>query len=184
MMAPQTLRFRDLTENPEDSATNSLVFGFLLLLLLVCCSSMTIIYIRRRRMVHTTPVLPVYARQGHHRSPSIAAGPLYSSRDKVFVYDEKMNLINNSHGPLNGPVPEIRITFPEEEGEQAGQHSSGRVVVVRITDSGSVGMEPLQQEQLPPYQRGDDRFHSLEIDRLGGLREQQPQTHAPGSRWA
>lgn len=178
-MMPRILEPRDSLEDSETySATNSLIFGLLLLLVLVCCSSATLYYIRRRRMARSPAVLPVYTRQGHHRSPSIVTGPLYSSQDKVFVYDEKMNLISNSHGPITGPVPEIHITFPEEEGQQ----TSGRVVVVRITDSGSVGMEPLQQEQLPPYQRADSRFQSLEIDRLGGLRE--PQSQNPTGRWA
>ncbi|KAJ9650058.1 hypothetical protein H2198_010620 [Neophaeococcomyces mojaviensis] len=128
-------------------------------------------------------MLPTHRRPGHQRSLTITTTPAYTGQDKVFVYDEKMNLIANSGGPPNSPVPEIRITFPEEEGEQSGHNKNGRVVVVRITDSGSIGMEPLHQEQLPPYQQADTaRFQSLEIERLGGLREREPQP--PTHRWA
>jgi len=94
-----------------------------------------------------------------------------------------MNLVANSSSRPHSPVPEIRITFPDEEGEQPGQNKSGRVVIVRITDSGSIGMEPLHHEQLPPYQQADGaRFQSLEIDRLGGLREREQ--HSSTQRWA
>ena len=97
------------------------------------------------------------------------------------MYDEKMNLIANSHGPPNCAVPEIRITFPDEFG-QDGQKLSGRVVVVKITDTGSIGMEPLN-EQLPPYQQAaSGRFQSLELDRIGGLRETTQS--APRPRWS
>ena len=99
--------------------------------------------------------------------------PTNTSGESVFVYDEKMNLIANSSGPSNAPVPQIHITFPDEE-DRSGKLQAGRVVVVRITDSGSVGMEPLHREILPPYQQSDaDRFQSLDIERIGGLREKQ-----------
>lgn len=81
-----------------------------------------------------------------------------------------MNLIHNSSSPPSAAVPEIHITFPDEESKAGMQ--KGRVVVVHITDSGSVGMEPLRQETLPPYQKEDaDRFQSLDLERIGGLRE-------------
>lgn len=73
--------------------------------------------------------------------------------------------------PCTGPLPEIRITFPEEQ-DEAGKRKSGRVVVVRISDNGGIGLEPYNDEHLPPYQRSDmDRFQSLDLDRMGGLKE-------------
>lgn len=133
-------------------------------------------------MTQQMAVLPTHQRRGHHRSLTITTTPAYVGQDKVFVYDEKMNLIANSHGPPNSPVPEIRITFPDEVDTQ-GQKMAGRVVVVRITDSGSVGMEPLQQEQLPPYQQADsDRYQSLDLNRMGGLREGTSRPTQP--RWS
>ena len=69
------------------------------------------------------------------------------------------------------PVPEIRITFPEEENE-AGKSKSGRVVVVRISETGGLGLEPYSDEHLPAYQQSDaERFQSLDLDRMGGLKE-------------
>jgi hypothetical protein len=87
------------------------------------------------------------------------------------VVDEKRDLTNHSLSVQASPVPEIRITFPDEEGAY-GKRQSGRVVVLRIADSGAVGMEPLGKEQLPPYQPSDAaRFQSLDLDRIGGLKE-------------
>ena len=69
------------------------------------------------------------------------------------------------------PVPEIRITFPEEE-DEGGKRKSGRVVVVRISETGGVGLEPYNDDHLPPYQKSDaERFQSLDLDRMGGLKE-------------
>ena len=71
----------------------------------------------------------------------------------------------------SSPLPEIRITFPEEE-DEAGKRKSGRVVVVRIGENGGVGLEPCNDDQLPPYQKSDaGRFQSLDLDRMGGLKE-------------
>jgi hypothetical protein len=74
------------------------------------------------------------------------------------------------------PVPEIRITFPDEV-DESGKRQSGRVVVVRVGEH-SVGLEPVQ-EDLPPYQRdASDRFDSLDLDRIGGLKEKDSKYYA------
>ena len=71
----------------------------------------------------------------------------------------------------SSPVPEIRITFPEEE-DEAGKSKSGRVVIVRISETGGLGLEPYSDQHLPAYQQSDaERFQSLDLDRLGGLKE-------------
>ena len=68
-------------------------------------------------------------------------------------------------------MPEIRITFPDEENE-AGKSTSERVVIVRISETGGVGLEPYSDEDLPAYQQSDaERFQSLDLDRIGGLKE-------------
>ena len=68
-------------------------------------------------------------------------------------------------------MPEIRITFPEEE-DDVGKNKSGRVVVVRISETGGLGLEPCIDEHLLAYQQSDaERFQSLDLDRLGGLKE-------------
>ena len=74
-------------------------------------------------------------------------------------------------GSPSSPLPEIRITFPEEE-DEAGKRKSGRVVVVRVSENGGVGLEPYNDDHLPPYQKSDvERFQSLDLERMGGLKE-------------
>ncbi|KAI4179014.1 MAG: hypothetical protein LQ346_007294 [Caloplaca aetnensis] len=93
----------------------------------------------------------------------------------VAMFEKDMLPSRTSSGPPS-PVPEIRITFPEEE-DAAGKRKSGRVVVVRISDNGGVGLEPYHEDLLPPYGTGDaERFQSLELDRIGGLKEVQIET--------
>lgn len=80
-------------------------------------------------------------------------------------------LVDSAPHTPTSPVPEIRITFPEEE-DDGGKRKSGRVVVVRISETGGVGLEPYNDDQLPPYQKSDDgKFQSLDLERMGGLKE-------------
>lgn len=158
---------------------SSLVFIFFTLVLVSSVLALALICLRRKRNAirrqQSQSLLPSYNnRSSHHRSASMTNIPTIGRNDSVFVYDEKMNLIANSSSPPSSSVPEIRLTFPDEE-SNPGQHQRGRVVVVHVTDTGSIGMAPLNQEPLPPYQRSDaDRFQSLDLDRIGGLREKEP----------
>jgi hypothetical protein len=90
----------------------------------------------------------------------------------AYAYQEKRGLMESSSppaSPLNG-VPEIRITFPDEV-DTTGRPQSGRVVVVRMGENNAVGLEPVS-ESLPPYEKeSSDRFQSLDLDRIGGLKE-------------
>jgi hypothetical protein len=96
----------------------------------------------------------------------------------AYVVQEKQNLIDNSASPPPSPVPEIRITFPEEV-DTAGKKTSGRVVVVHVGEH-SVGLEPVN-DNLPPYQQTEaGRFQSLDLDRMGGLKEKELE----GKRWS
>lgn len=82
-------------------------------------------------------------------------------------------MMRESSSPPLSPdsVPEIRITFPDEQ-DESGRRKSGRVVVVRVGET-SVGLEPLQDEQLPAYEKEAGRFHSIDIERIGGLKEKE-----------
>ncbi len=83
-------------------------------------------------------------------------------------------MLANPNSPPLSPenVPEIRITFPDEQ-DESGRLKSGRVVVVRVGET-SIGLEPLQDEQLPAYEKeGGERFHSIDMDRIGGLKEKE-----------
>lgn len=78
---------------------------------------------------------------------------------------------NSSGAPLSpDDVPEIRITFPDEQ-DESGRPQSGRVVIVRVGENG-IGLEPLKDEQLPAYEKeSGERFHSIDMERIGGLTE-------------
>lgn len=173
---PQLLRRNDLS---DDVAYGPSTFIFFTLLLLASGCVATLVILRRKRQQRAlrATALPLHQRHGHQRTLTIATTPSGVRGESIFVYDEKMNLIANSHGPPSSTIPEIHVTFPEDE-DASGTSRAGRVVVLRISDTGSVGMEPLHQEPLPPYQRDDaERFQSLDLDRMGGLREKNHSTN-------
>lgn len=121
--------------------------------------------------------LPQYNEDGsrrsmaNHRRLTITAAP-YGRASSVYVYNEKSSMISSpTSAPLSpNDVPEIRITFPDEHDEK-GRPQSGRVVIVRVGDNG-IGLEPVKDEQLPAYcKETGDRFDSIDIERIGGLKE-------------
>lgn len=135
----------------------------LLVLLFVALSLVAaVLLLRRRRQNRNQPLLPL------HNGQTVTSQ--HGRDDSVPVMDEKRALMENELDSPKGPVPEIRLTFPEEE-DGSGKRTSGRVVVVKMSEGGNVGLEPYQ-EQLPPYQApNSDNFHSLDLERMGGLKE-------------
>jgi len=121
--------------------------------------------------------LPMYneprGNTSNHRRLTITTTP-YGRGSSIYVYDEKASLTENPSSPPLSPenVPEIRITFPDEHDESTGRRKSGRVLVVRVGDTG-VGLEPLKEDdQLPAYEKETGaRFHSIDMERIGGLKE-------------
>lgn len=83
---------------------------------------------------------------------------------------EKKGLVDSCSPALLAadPVPEIRITFPEEEDPQ-GRRKPGGVVIVQVGEAGVGYVRPLP-EGLPPYQERDG-FSSIDLDKIGGLKE-------------
>ncbi|KAI1641035.1 hypothetical protein F4809DRAFT_296254 [Biscogniauxia mediterranea] len=74
------------------------------------------------------------------------------------------------HSPTN--IPQIHITFPDEQDEH-GRQKNGRVVVVRVGDT-TVGLEPVKEEQLPAYEKeSSSGFYSIDMDGIGGLKEKE-----------
>jgi len=133
--------------------------------------------IRRNRAI-ARQQLPTHNEPGtrpisHHRRLTITATPYKGARgSSIYVYDEKSSMMNGPSSPPLSPenVPEIRITFPDEQ-DESGRRKSGRVVVVRVGENG-VGLEPLHDEQLPAYEKeSSERFHSIDMERIGGLKE-------------
>ena len=110
----------------------------------------------------------------NHRRLTITTTPYGRKSESTFVVNEKSAFLEQSSSPPASPIPEIRITFPEEVEDQSGKRKSGRVVVVRISDNGSYGLEPVTDEKLPSYQTSEsDRFQSLDLERIGGLKEKE-----------
>ncbi|KAJ5280073.1 hypothetical protein N7478_005445 [Penicillium angulare] len=162
---------RDSSSNNSNGLSGpmlDLMIALLVLILIALVLVGGLLIIRRKRQNKKQSLLPVHNGQApsHQRKLTITT----NKSDSILVYDEKRSLMDNSDSPPPSPVPEIRITFPEEE-DESGKRKSGRMVVVRISDAGSVGLEPCSEE-LPPYQTNDSgRFHSLDIERMGGLKE-------------
>jgi len=172
-------RGRDLivardTSTTMSSTTIDLLIALMVLIfvsLLLVGALYAVRKIRQRRAI-ARQQLPVYEEKiSNHRRLTITASPY--GRNSVYVYDEKSSMINSPTSPRSpaSDVPEIRITFPDEQ-DESGRRKSGRVVVVRVGETG-VGLEPLKEyEQLPAYQKeSTERFHSIDMERIGGLKE-------------
>jgi len=132
--------------------------------------------IRRSRAI-SRQSLPQYnsptKHTSNHRRLTITASPYAGRNSSIYVYDEKSPMMGGQSSPPLSPdnVPEIRITFPDEQ-DESGARKGGRVVVVRLGEKGGVGLEPLKDEQLPAYEKETgERFQSLDLERMGGLKE-------------
>lgn len=134
-----------------------------------------LLVLRQRRKARKIIELPAYedkrisTSSTHSNHRRVAVRPSQS----IHIYHDKELRIDDYSEPSSPttPLPEIRITFPEEV-DASGKRQSGRVVVVHVGDSG-VGMEPLD-EKLPAYQRTEgERFQSLDLERIGGLTEKE-----------
>lgn len=169
--------------NPDDPDAGpppitSFLVTLVMFFLIGSCFAAVLLYLRRRRRLLSRSTLPLHRGVSHQRQLTITTSA--NLPPSIQVFEEKRNLISIPPSRPSSPVPEIRITFPDEE-DLSHQKKAPRVVVVRIGDTGSVGMAPIQQEYLPPYQSGDaERFHSLDLERMGGLKEGQPAS----GRWS
>jgi len=167
---------RDTPSNSTAPAMIDLLIALMVLVfvsLLLVGTLYTVRKIRQRRAI-ARQQLPVYSEKSssNHRRLTITSAP-YGRGSSIYVYDEKSSILSSPSSPPLSPdnVPEIRITFPDEQ-DEAGRRKSGRVVIVRVGETG-VGLEPLkEEEQLPAYQKeSNERFHSIDMERIGGLKE-------------
>lgn len=87
------------------------------------------------------------------------------------MYSEKQGLMDHSSPMPMTPdsIPEIRITFPEEE-DSYGRRKSGRVVIVQVGEAGVGFVRPVPEDNLPPYQQHDG-FSTVNLEKIGGLKE-------------
>ena len=93
---------------------------------------------------------------GHHLNPS---------REK-FIMGEMGDSTPST--PTAGTVPEIRITFPDDEDEKDRR---SRVVLVKVTDMGGVGLEPVEHHGGPPRYEEKEGFRDVDLEKCGGLKE-------------
>jgi hypothetical protein len=178
------MNIKQLAARGEDNGLSTTHVALLVSLLMLALLSLILIGAlmflrsmrRARKEAEAAANLPLYEkRQSAHNRLTITTAP-YKGRESVVVYTEKQGLMGSSPNSPTSPVPEIRITFPDEV-DESGKPQSGRVVVVRVGDH-SVGLEPVNDD-LPPYQRdASDRFDSLDLDRIGGLKEKDDKYYA------
>lgn len=175
MVAVQHLSVRD-----DGLSSTSTTIKLLVALIIIAVFGLvligTLLVLRHLRKAKNDSKLPMYndlyrTNSSGSRRLTITAS---TKRPKsLTIYQEKMLAMSDGPSPPQSPIPEIRITFPEEI-DESGKKQSGRVLVVRVGEH-SIGLEPLQ-EDLPPYQMShSDRFQSLDLERMGGLKEKEKQ---------
>ncbi|KAL8731227.1 MAG: hypothetical protein Q9181_004370 [Wetmoreana brouardii] len=178
MPPTRKLSVRDDTPSTSLTPTMTSLLIALIVLVITGLSFVAILYAlryhRKAKQQHVQS-LPVHnspsKRSSNHRRLTISAMPYARNAANSRVYSEKDMLESPTSSAPSSPVPEIRITFPEEE-DDSGKLKSGRVVVVRISETGGVGLEPYNDEKLPAYGKEEmERFESLDLDRMGGLKE-------------
>lgn len=175
------MNIKNLAARSEDGdGSNNLTVALLstlaILVVLALILMGALIWLRniRRARKQAEQQLPLYEKRQSGRRLTITMPG--KGRESVVVYSEKQDLMNSATSSPTSPVPEIRITFPDEV-DESGKRQSGRVVVVRVGEH-SVGLEPVN-DGLPPYQRdSSDRFDSLDLDRIGGLKEKDNKEYA------
>ena len=145
-------------------------------MLLLAFSLSTLLVIRHRRRVQRERVarLSLCERRDslqsnkNHRL-TVTVSPLSTSETDNSCYEKRLSASSPASSPSHSPVPEIRITFPEEY-DDMGKRKSGRVLLVSVGEH-TVGMEPMQENLLSFEKSGSDRFDSLDFDRNSDLKE-------------
>lgn len=164
------------TDSGADNMINLLllVLGLVFLALLAVSCFFLLRRHRRRQQPAEKEVLPTYSEvkgQNHH---GLTIETTHNGRSStIYIGRDGQPMLANPNSPPHSPdnVPEIHITFPDEHDDQ-GRPRSGRVLVVRVGDNASVGLEPVQEEQLPAYEKeAKSGFYSVDMDQIGGLKE-------------
>ncbi len=165
-----TIFRRDSDE--DESSWTDMQMDLTIIFVAVCFGTMmsfgALYALRRYKAAQQTSLLPVYTKNSN--GLTIDPPPAYSRNSSMTsgsYYDEKHGLNSSGQTTPISPVPEIRITFPDDVDEQ-GRHQKGRVVIVKINERGSVGLEPVRE---------DKSFFDLDMDQLGGLKEKERKEH-------
>lgn len=173
MPALRTLFVRDDAATTANNTMNPtmlkliIALAALILLGLALGLSLYLIRLLKRRNAKLAPEPTGFGNDNYRRLTIDIHQPAH-------VQAEKRALIQASDSPPQSPVPEIRITFPDEMDRNGKPRpQSGRVVVVRMGENNVYGLEPMN-EPAPPYQpREGERFQSLDLNRMGGLKEKE-----------
>ncbi|PKS10002.1 hypothetical protein jhhlp_004626 [Lomentospora prolificans] len=166
-------------DSEQDSSYNEdtirMMVGVLSLVIFGLLLATTLLYFRRvkqQRKMMELGAPPAYSDARHHPGLTIQTTDKHG-RSSVFVISKDgQPMLSNPMSPPHSPdnVPQIRITFPDEQ-DDAGKTKSGRVVVVRMGET-SVGLEPVREEPLPVYEKeNSSQFYSIDMDKIGGLKE-------------
>jgi hypothetical protein len=152
-------------EQPFGGSTVMILLIIVIVMVAICIALYTtLLFLRRRRRERKRVEEQSMPLVGGSRRLTIS-----TNRKSINIYDEKRRLVDPSRPDSPNGVPEITITFPDEE-EPSGKRKSGRVVLVRVGET-SIGMEPLEQDAPPMYEKEGGRFQSIDLERVGGLKE-------------
>ncbi|KAI1281233.1 hypothetical protein F5Y07DRAFT_354050 [Xylaria sp. FL0933] len=170
------LAIRDISDDSDswDSAMNATLalLGLALFGLALVASLLMLRRLRQRQQL-LDQTLPRYndIEHGAGRNTRRLTIQTPDGKSSIVVVNGRPMLADPNappHSPTN--VPEIHITFPDEQDEQ-GRRKNGRVLLVRVGET-TIGLEPLKEEQLPAYEKeGKNAFYSIDMDRIGGLKE-------------
>lgn len=166
-MSAFTIHSRSLQlEGVSPLAFNLLCALLSLVIMSLLLASILVLMKRYRASSKLDTPLPIYEKQPiplmrphHRRTPSTYSIPQstrYSKSSTLFSCEEHNEPSNNTSIPLPSPLPEIRVTMPDEV-DLAGRRHSGRILLVRIGEN-SEGLEPLnekptyyQEKMLDPF---------------------------------
>ncbi|KAJ6779742.1 hypothetical protein PWT90_09300 [Aphanocladium album] len=165
------------SDDGSDKMINALIAVLVLAFVSIILISTLYFFRRSRRMQKLrAESLPTYneASKEPMLQHSLTIETKHNGRSSVVVIGrDGQPMLQNPHSPPDSPdnVPEIHITFPDEQDDD-GRRKSGRVLIVRVGDNAAVGLEPVREEQLPAYEKeAKGQFQSIDMDKIGGLKE-------------
>ncbi|KAL2107251.1 hypothetical protein VUR80DRAFT_5515 [Thermomyces stellatus] len=175
LVARSTIAPRNDDEGFDRDTINVLIIVLSLVVLGLSLASV-LLYIRRvrqQRRMTPTGAPPAYkdVRPSHL---TIETTDKHGRSSMVVIGKDGEPMLSNPRSPPHSPdnVPEIRITFPDEM-DDTGKKQDGRVVLVRMGET-SIGLEPVDDEPLPAYEKENkSQFYSIDMEKIGGLKEKE-----------
>ena len=170
------LNRRDVDADPDSNSVMNLMvtlLGVAFFSLLLVAALFMLRRMRKRQQPTPDETLPQYNDIKHLDGPNTNRLTIQTAdgRSSILVVNGRP-MLADPESPPDSPnnIPQIHITFPDEQ-DESGRQQSGRVVVVRVGDA-TYGLEPVKEEQLPAYEKeSKDGFYSIDMDNIGGLKE-------------